>query len=204
MKRIILLSISCLLLTFCATNAAAFEDKYTLEDGDTLEKDKAALQIYAGYPKSGFSFIAAPWQYVNIGFRLEMEYHPSLIFGVPFKVQLLESKGERLNFALTFFPGLDFNFKSSNDQVKIISTPGFAAGWQFIRGLSWFLSGEYAMLTQINPTTDFIHHPVLSTGLEWQTPTIINVIIKGIVEFKNYNSDDFVYGGLLGLGFAVW
>lgn len=202
MLKALLFLISFIILS--QTNTYAFSDNFTLEDGGTLDRDKAAIYVFGGYPKSGLSYIAAPYRYLNIGFEVEVEYSPSFVLGAPFKLQLLESKGKKLNFALTFMPALDFNFKDTKDQVTIVVLPGFASGWQFVEGISWFLKGEYALLTMINPTTSFHHHPIVETGIEWQTPSIINVIFKGLVEFREYNPDDFVYGGTIGLGFALW
>jgi len=199
------LIIALLILCSPQPRVEAADDFYTLEDGFALEKDSAAVLIYGGYPRSGLAYIAAPWNYVNMGMRLEADYDPGFSLGAPVKVQLLESPEGKLNFALTLTPALYFNFVDTDDlKVQFLLNPGFSAGWRIVRHLCYFLSAAYDLHLPVSENITFQHFPPVQSGFEIPTGTLVNVILKGLVEFHDYDPDAFVYGGSLGLGLALW
>ncbi len=218
MIRTALLTLT-ILLAIMGNVYGADDPYYTLEDGDTIDRGHGAFLMYGGYPLAGLEYVAAPWDYITVGFRLDVRYlEPSFAIGAPFKFQILESDKEDLNFALTIYPGADFNFSSDKADVVFFVNPGFAAGWRFYGGNTFFINGSYMLGISISPegdidgdpTTDdsrdlFRHHPIIGAGFEIPLgPSIVNMIFKGTVEFFDYDPDEFVYGGYLGLAFALW
>ncbi len=194
-----------LLLLLCTPLYAGMdENHYTLEDGDTLHKGRGALLLLGGYPRSGLAFSAAPWKYVNVGFRMEMEYDPSFDLAVPFKFQMLESDNERLNLALTLAPSFYALFLEDDYDVSFRLKPGVAAGWRFYRGLTYFLSAEYMAVFPVSAKAEWAHYPLLGTGFEIPLPRHVNLIFKGLVEFRDYAPDAFVYGGYFGIAVGLW
>lgn len=206
MRRFLLavLSISILIPGGAGTAFAEGDEVFTLEDGDALEREMAALSILGGYPRSSLTFMAAPWEYVNLGFRAEAEYVPAFVTGVPLKAQMLESDSGKLNFALSMFPALYFNFDDEDIAVLADLKLGFASGWRFHRGNALFLAGDYALRFPVSHDADFSHYPAIAAGFEIPLHESINIILKSLVEFRDYEPGDFVYGGAAGLGFALW
>ncbi len=203
MRRLIgLLIFACALTAFSSAWAGEAEP-YTVTDGDVIERDRAALFLYGGYPRSGFAYIAAPWDYIAVGFQFDAEYHPAFAMGAPWKFQLLESAGETLNFALTIHPALYFNFERSNAEVLAWMHPGFAAGWHFYRSMALTLNGRYAVILPISNDATFSHHPIVELGFEFPLGRNFNLALKGLTEFENYEPDDFVYGGLAAIGLLL-
>jgi len=186
-----------------ARPVSAGDDKpYTVEDGDALMEGEAALVIYAGYPASGVRYLAAPWDYVNLGLQFEVEYSPTLALGVPFKGQLIQTRDEAFNFALTFLPSVEFSF--GQYAVTAPMKPGFALGWRFYPGISWFTTGAYDLNVPVSQEATFSHYPEAAMGIEFPVSKMINLSVKGLVKFVDYRPEAFVYGGAAGISFALW
>lgn len=192
------------LSAFCTKAGAETFKPFTLEDGHTLRENEGAVGFFGGYPQSGIAYTAAPWKFINLGFRLEAAYEPTFTAGAPWKFQLLETEEEELNFSLTALPGVVFRFMEDHSLVFALIRPGFAAGWRFFAGNTLFLAGEYPLFAPVSEDAEFMHYPTAAAGFEIPLTIFMNLVLKGNVEFVGYRPEEFIYGGSLGFGFALW
>jgi len=194
--------IFCLLLPSAAYARAG--EYFSLESGETLDQGEGAFSIWGGYPYAGMKYILCPTHYFDTGIQFDVDYEPTFGLGVPLKVQLLESSGGKLNFALSFLPNLNFRFAKGDVAVYSKIFGGFDTGWKIYRGITFFLRGHYAVELPISEIAEFAHYPRAKAGFEFPVLRTFNIGVEGFAEFKEYKVDDFVYGGNLILSFALW
>lgn len=195
---------SLLLLLLSSIFAPKHTEAYTLRDGDALPPERAAFFVAGGYPESRLGVIGAPRDYIDLGFQLSFGYTPDFELDLLTRFQLAETKDEAFNFALTFNPGIIFSLFSDKLMVTLPIESGFAMGWHFVRGASFYWRGAYAVVAPLSPTASFAHYPTTALGFEIGTGAPVNLFFEGLVRFKAYDPDQFIYGGLGGIGVALW
>ncbi len=184
--------------------------QYAVESGDAMDDGEGAFSIWGGYPDSGLRYLASPVQYFDIGVQLEVNYNPVFALGMPLKVQLLESPAKTLNLSFDFMPNLSFSYATSEVSVFSKLQGGFSGGWKFYRGYAIFLNGAYAVELPLSPGEDGesyklrSHYPIVMNGFELPLTRSFNLGLRGLARFRDYNPDEYEYGGHLIFTFGFW